>query len=247
MKNIRLYILLVCLLAFTGCNDEEARIYAQKLKQVLGSYQEQVNNKLVAEKRAYRQLAAISARVREEDIIETLYIERNERSRKIAEGLLKDSTFLSVSQIRGLLQSYAAIDFEQTRSLLEQESAAISQYLQDLESLEVDAKKIKALGILLDDLGEGKSKLRHLKQLADFVEKADVENDKLVCADLTRERVCLQKKLGPPASATEQAAIKEQIKKLDEKIERRKRTEPRRCPADQELNRITCPSNLPQQ
>jgi hypothetical protein len=243
MKNIRIYILLVFSLAFTGCNDDDARLYAQKLKQVLGSYQEQVNNKIAAEKRAYRQLAVISARTNDEDIIETLNIERNERSRKIAEGLLKDSSALTTSEIRVLLQDYAALDFEQTRNLLERESASVSQYLYAMESLEVDAKKIRALGILLNDLGEDKGKLRRLKQLADFVEKADVEYDKLVCADLARERACLQKNLRASAGETEQASIKEQIKKLDEKIERRKRAEPRRCPADQELNQITCPSN----
>lgn len=243
MKYIKTYTLLFCVCLLAGCNDEEARFYAQKLKQVLVTYQGQVNNKIVAEKQAYRQLAEISARVKEEDTIETLHIERNERSRKIAEALLKDTSVLTTSEIRASLQTYATLDFEQTRNLLEQESAAISQYLQALESLEVDAKKIKLLGIQLNDLGERKGKLKHLKQLADFIEKADVEYDKLTCVDLARELACLQTKLAGISDAAAQSPIKEQIKKLTEKINRRKTAQPRRCPTDQELGKISCPAN----
>ena len=220
-------------------------MYAKKLKQVLASYQEQVNHKIVVEKQAYRQLAEISARAKEEDALETLSIERNERSRKIAEALLKDSAVLPNSEIRASLQSYATLDFDQTLRVLEQESTSISQYLQALESLEVDAKKIKVLGIHLDDLGEKKGKLKRLKQLADFVEKADVEYDKLVCVDLAHERACLQIKLAATTDATAQGPIKEQIKNLTEKITRRKTAQPRRCPTDQELSKISCPANSP--
>jgi hypothetical protein len=242
MKKVKLLILLASLAVLSGCNDEDARLYAQKLKQVLTAYQVQLNDKIAAEKRAYRQLAAISARVGEEDIIETLHIEREERARRIAEGLLKDPGPLMRSEIHAKLQDYAALDFNQTRDLLERESAAVSQYLQDLESLEVDTKKVKALGESLDDLGKEKGRLRRLKQLADFVEKVDVEYDKLVCVDLVRELACLKKKLDATTDATQKAALKEQIAQLEERIKLRKDAQPRRCPADDELNKIDCPS-----
>jgi len=248
MKRLGTVSFLLCLLFLAGCEDKAAETYADKLKSVLQSYQEQIEKKVQAEEESYRNFSSIYGHARTQDTIETLYLERLERANAISDKLLsknRDGGDLSLSEIQAALKEYASYDFEQTRTMFEQESATQSQYLADLESLDVETANIQALIKSLDDLAKPKGRVQRLKDLSAFAQNVDLEYQKLSCADLAKQKKCLEaekaqeEKRFPPDKG-KIANLSNQIKRLDGEITERDKAH--KCP---DLSIIECPQAKP--
>src|SRR5678809_605675 len=104
MNRVLALIVICSAFLLTGC-DEEAQQYAKELKQVLSSYQEQVERKNNAEQAAYRSLASYCAHAQEEDLFLKLQLERNERVRTLADEYVKGQRSAPTnSELRALLK-----------------------------------------------------------------------------------------------------------------------------------------------
>jgi len=226
MRTFTLWILLAGLPLLAGCRgeDKSAQDYAKKLSVVLASYQDQVNQKIKAEQDAYKQLAATYARARDQDAVETLYLERSERSRKIADQLVQrgPNEPVTLSEIREMLRDYGNQDFELTRPMLEQEAAARAQYLANLEDLQLEAGKIQALTEALNELAKPKSRAQQFKDLTKFAETVNSEFNRRVCEDLAAQISSLETKAAAEADPNKKKLIQAQIDQLKDQRKRRK-------------------------
>ncbi|MDX6385572.1 MAG: hypothetical protein QOK48_3145 [Blastocatellia bacterium] len=237
MKRIAIALLLFSLLGLTGC-DEEAQQYAKQLNEVLKSYQAQVAKKNNAEQEAYKGLTAFYAHAQDEELFFKLELERNERVRGLADDYAKgEKSPPTNSDLRALLKDYANYDFEQTRVSLEDESAASTRFLVNLENLEFETAKMETLSKSLEELAKPKKPLNQLKEVAVFATQVDKELQKLACDDLARAIKCLEKQEGKESDPTKKAAITAEITKLKGELTQRKGDG--KCSAS--VDSITCP------
>ena len=80
MKKIFIILLLLATIFLSSCDDKEAREYATKMIPVLDSYQEQISQKIKAEKESYNELADTYDEARKKDITLRLTNERRRRA-----------------------------------------------------------------------------------------------------------------------------------------------------------------------
>ena len=212
--KIRILILLCSLLLLAGCDkDRAAQQYAEKLAEVLKSYQEQVGQKINAETEANNALAAVYAHARTEDLWESLWLERRERAKRIINDLAKPGAqSITTFNIQALLRDYAYHDFERTKELLGEEASAQKRFLTGLAELEFEQKKIEALIEELSDLAKPKGRLQQMGDFAKFANAVDSQLHKLFCNDLTKQIEELKKQ---PQT--------DEIKNLVAKLEQRKK------------------------
>lgn len=237
MKRVAIAILVCSLSCLTGC-DEKAQEYAKQLNEVLKSYQAQVAKKNNAEQEAYKSLTAFYARAQDEELFFKLELERNERVRGLADDYASgEKPAPTNSGLRALLKDYANFDFEQTRVSLEDESAATTRFLVNLESLEFETAKMESLSKALKELSKPKKPLNQLKEIVGFATEVDKELQKLACDDLARAIKCLEKQEGKESDATKKAGITAEIKKLKDDLTQRKADG--KCSAN--VDSITCP------
>jgi hypothetical protein len=241
MKRSMMTLLIVSLLFIAGCNrDKDAQDYANKLSIVLKSYQGQVNNKIKAEQDSYQSLATYYARAQEENVIETLYLERSERSLSLADEVatrrFSKTAPITLSELQDRLRDYSSIDFQQARTTFEDEMDVSSKYLANLEDLAIEAKNIQELTQSLDDLAKPKGQRQQLKELATFAQHIDEEFEKMLCEDLAKEKKCLNKQLNSETDEARKKMLEAKIKLLDEKIT--ERLQANKCP---DLSSIKCP------
>lgn len=187
MRKIYAVVFLFAASFFTGCDDRDAQSYATELIGVLDSYQTQVNEKVKAEKRSYKELAAIYQESRLRVSESSLKQERRERSRKLVTAMIRSEYFPTSSDVLANLKDYGEQDFDTTRKLMELEADAQSQFLGDIEALEFDVETIAALKESLKDLAKPKGKLARLKAVAVFASESKKEFDGLLCQDLQVE------------------------------------------------------------
>ena len=220
-------VLVAGALAVGGCGeDEDAQVYAKKLGVVLKAYHEQVNQKAKAERESYKHLAALYGRAQDEDVRESLWLERTELAERIADRLQGRQSRPSISEVRTLLKKYAETDFQLTRKLLEREAVDNAEFLATLETLQIETKKIEALTKALDALAEPKSKTQQLKDLAAYAGQVDSELKKLTCADLTQQVTAAQEQKkaaeadakNPGLSAAPQQAAAAKVKTLTDLV-----------------------------
>src|SRR6185369_12209778 len=121
MKKLIIAIVAVALLTLTGCDDQDARDYANELVGVLKSYQVEVNKKIVAEKKSYKDLAGTHAYARDVDLLTGLRTERLARSDSLTDALIGGEKF-TPSDMHKVLLDYATHDFEATRDVFQRES-----------------------------------------------------------------------------------------------------------------------------
>ena len=211
-------------LVLTGCDDENARNYAQELVGVLKSYQSEVNKKIAAEKRSYKDLAGTHAYARQVELLTRLRTERFSRADSLTDDLIGGRT-LSPSDIHKLLLDHANLEFEATRQALMQESDGQAEYLASLESLELQAQNIAQLTKALETLAKPKSDLKKLKELAAAAKELKTKFDALECAELAEQIACLKAQqatidaatdLTPEQKRAKKQKLEDQIKSLRE-------------------------------
>lgn len=221
MKKLFIILSLVGLVFLSGCEDKKARRYAKKMIPVLDSYQEQLSQKIKVEKESYNELADAYDEARKKDIILRLTNERRRRSEIESEKLANSSRNISLTQILDSLQKYAKSDFETTQTLLQESLNTRSQYLTNLESLEIEFQKIKVLKEALQELAKSKSDFKKFKQATDFILKTDEEINKLLCIDLNKQLEQLNTELGD-ADGNEKTRIENQIERLKNRMKTKK-------------------------
>lgn len=224
MKKLIIAIITCSLLALTGCDDQDARDYANELVGVLKTYQVEINKKIVAEKKSYKHLAGTYAYAKDVELITGLNTERLRRADSLTDALIGGEK-LTPSDMHKLLLDYANHDFEATRELLERESDGQAEYLASLESLNLQAENIAQLTKALEAMGKPKGSLKKLKELKAAAEEFKSKFDDLQCEELAEEIACLKDQIAAitkssPVLTDQQTAQKErleaQLKPLEE-------------------------------
>lgn len=213
----KLALLIITVVSLSGCGDKEAREYAAKLIPVLDSYQEQLSQKIKAEQDSYEELAQTYEEARKADVTIRLNAERTRRSEEIGERISNASQPPTLSQILAPLQDYAKLDFETTQTLLQEGLETRSKYLADLESLEIELQKIKALKAALQELAKSKSDFKKFKEASDFLLKSNEGVNKLLCGDLKEQLKQLKADLAG-ATGNEKKKIEQKIKQTQERM-----------------------------
>jgi hypothetical protein len=210
----------------TGCSDKEARDYAALLVTVVERYQAQIGRKVAAERKSYKDLAGVFAQAQTDDMIDSLLLDRTERSQAVAAQLVNGE--IAPSRIPDLLRAYAAHDFDQTRQIFQREMDAGAHYLAGLEDLNAEAEKIETLHKLLQGLADGKGLATRSKDLTAFAQATAAQYSSDICKDLLHqidvatqlksERVAIVKDL----ESKEAIARKKPDEKAADSIKRRK-------------------------
>lgn len=215
MKKLIIAIVVCSLLALTGCDDQDARDYANELVGVLKTYQVEVNKKIVAEKKSYKDLAGTHAYARDVNLLTGLKTERLTRADSLTDVLIGGET-LTPSDMHKLLLDYANHDFEATRAMFERESDGQAEYLASLESLNLQAENIAQLTKALEALGKPKGSLKRLKELKAAAEEFKSKFDDLQCEELAEQIACLKDQI---AAITENATLTDEQKAQKETLE----------------------------
>lgn len=215
MKKLIIAIVTCSLLALTGCDDQDARDYANELVGVLKTYQVEINKKIVAEKKSYKDLAGTYAYAKDVELMTGLNTERLSRADSLTDALIGGEK-LTPSDMHKLLLDYANHDFEATRDMLERESDGQAEYLASLESLNLQADNIAQLTKALEALGKPKGSLKKLKELRTAAEEFKTKFDDLQCEELAEEIACLKDQIAAitkssPVLSDQQNAQKEKL------------------------------------
>jgi len=218
MKRIRATLLVLMSVALSGCGDKEAREYAAKLIPVLDSYQEQLSQKIKAEQDSYEELASNYEQVRKEEITMRLASERNSRSAELGEEIAAATRPPTMSKILDEIQNYAQDDFKATQAILEESLDARSRYLTDLESLELELQKTKLLKESLKELSKSKKGFTQFKEATDFLLQTDAEINKLLCADLKKEKDEVTAEEANETDVAEKRKLAQRIKRIKERM-----------------------------
>jgi hypothetical protein len=158
----------------------------------LKSYQVEVNKKITAEQKSYKDLASTYAYAKQVDVLSTLRTERFRRADNLTDQLMNGGGELTPSEIHGLVADYANTYFEATREMLEQESDGQAEYLASLESLELQAQNITALTKALEELAKPKGNVKQLKELGAAAKEFRDKFNELQCEDLAGQIACLK-------------------------------------------------------
>ena len=199
-------------LFLTGCDDENARRYAKELVGVLKTYQTEVNKKITAEQRSYKDLAGAHAYAREVELLTRLRTERLSRANSLTDDLIGGRT-MSPSDIHKLLLDHANVEFEATRQALIQESDGQAAYIASLESLELQAQNIAQLTQALEALAKPKSDLKKMRELAAAAKELKTRFDELECAELAEQIACLKAQQATIDAATDLTPDRKKAKK----------------------------------
>lgn len=216
MRKLILTAAVFSLLVFTGCDDENARNYAKELVGVLKSYQTEVNKKISAEKKSYKDLAGTYAYARQAELLTRLRTERLSRADKLTDDLIGGRT-LTPSEIHKLLLDHANLEFEATRHALAQESDGQAEYLASLETLELQAQNIAQLTKALEALAKPRSDVKKLKDFASAAGEFKTKFDALECADIAERIACLRAQQATIEAAAD--LLPEQKKARKDKLE----------------------------
>jgi DNA repair exonuclease SbcCD ATPase subunit len=233
MKKLIIAIVAVALLSLTGCDDQDARDYANELVGVLKTYQVEVNKKIVAEKKSYKDLAGTYAYARDVDLLTGLTNERLNRADSLTDALIGGEKFTPSDMHKSLLD-YATHDFEATRDAFERESDGQAEYLASLESLNLQTENIAQLTKALEALAKPKGSLKKLKELKTAAEEFKTRFDELQCEELGAEIACLKAQIA--ALTDQQKAQKENLQAQLKELEERAKD----CKEDI-IKKATCP------
>lgn len=217
MKQFIITLVVIGLLTLSGCDSKDAREYANELAGVLKSYQVEINKKIAAEQKSYKDLAATHAYARQVDLLSTLQTERFRRAESLTDELLGDGE-ITPSEMHELVADYANLDFESTRKMLEQESDGQAEYLASLESLELQSENIAALRKALEALAKPKLNIKQLKELGASAKEFKNKFDELQCEELGGRIACLKTQQAEVDKRTDLSD--EQKKTAKEKIQK---------------------------
>jgi hypothetical protein len=189
--------LVLCLLlapAVSGC-DDEARQFAIRTAEILQQRSAELTRKIAAERKAYNAVAAIANQVQRDLIESSLNNERTARSIALAADY--DEGRKPVSRWQADLAEYAQMDYRLNRDLLAADFGAGAEFMQKVQSLEIEQAKVDALAKLLAALAKKPSLAEDLQAIGAFAEDTKTEFDNKVCAALAKD-----------TSAAAQAAFK---------------------------------------
>jgi outer membrane murein-binding lipoprotein Lpp len=213
MKRTIAALIILFSMTCAGCGDKEAREYAGKLIPVLTGYQEQLSQKIKAERASYEAADFRYAEAEKLEITVRLESERDARSEQLADEIVSDGVPPPLSKIFAALGEYGARDFETTQSILAAAMNSRSRYLTELESLEAEFQKIKLLKESLGELAKSKKPdMKQFKETAVALMQTQGAVNKLACGELQKQLETL---------GTEQAAAKNGEKKtIDQNLKR---------------------------
>jgi len=187
MKRFASIVFVCASMVFTACDDKDARQYSQQLISVLDSYQQQVDEKITAEKNSYKELATAYENARQRNIEQSLETERVERAEALATKISIADRAPRSSEILESLRSYGEHDFTISKDFLQIEADAQAQFLGDIEGLEFDSENIDDLRAALKELAKEKGKLKRIRDATRFVGEVKTHLDKLTCQDVDTE------------------------------------------------------------
>ena len=124
MKTIILFLTGGLALVLTGCTDQQARQYSEKINAILQNYQSQIKRNIDSEQRAYEKLAAVYETEKQRDVFESLDTERTLRSGALSAMLVEGPA--KASAITEELEKYAGEDFDRTQKIYAEEMDAES-------------------------------------------------------------------------------------------------------------------------
>jgi hypothetical protein len=217
MKRLVTIAMILGVFAFSGCDNEDAREYAKELVGVLKTYQVEVNKKIAAEKKSYKDLATTYAYAKQVDLISSLRTERFRRAENLTDALLGEEE-LTPAEMHALVADYAKQDFEATREMLEDESDRQAEYLGSLEALELQSQNLTVLRKALEAMAKRKGQIKQLKELAGSAKQFKAKFDELQCEELAQEIACLKAQL--KAISERKDLTPEQIGAATEKIQK---------------------------
>lgn len=188
MKHAIAALILLSSMMLAGCGDKDAREYAGKLIPVLSGYQEQLSQKIKAERASYEAADFRYTEAAKLEITTRLESERDARSEQMADEIVSDGAPPSLTKIFAALGDYGTHDFESTQSILAAAMNSRSRYLSELESLEAEAQKIKLLKESLNELAKSKKPdLKQFKEAAVALMQGDGALSHLACGDLRKQ------------------------------------------------------------
>ncbi len=182
MKTIILSLTGGLALVLTGCTDQQARQYSEKINAILQNYQSQIKRNIDSEQRAYEELAAVYETEKQRDVFESLDTERTLRSGALS-GMLVEGP-AKASAIVEELEKYAGEDFDRTQKIYAEEMDAESAYLKVLDSLQTETQKASDLSKILAGLAKPSELLQHGKDLASFGQTFQTESAKQSCLQI---------------------------------------------------------------
>jgi len=215
----RISIIVATLAMFlSGCTSNRvAREYARALNGVAKSYQQQVALKAKAEQESYQDLGLIYDQAIQDNAYETLWLERSERARQIADDIVYGSRHqLSPTSLTRALRTYGDLDFQTLKQQLGAEQAAHVQLLSGIQSLESDVTKIQALSQSLEGLGNPTSLQDELKNAINYGNSVKLELQHLNCNDLSQKLKQLQALLTQASTASAKVKLNQEIKETSD-------------------------------
>jgi uncharacterized protein YicC (UPF0701 family) len=216
MRRIIAILFIGGALLLSGCEQKEAREYAQRLANALKSYKVEINKKIEAEQEAGKMQAAVYSYTQRTDALLSLENDRFRRASVLAESLIAGGKLTPVG-IQGLLAEYAKLDFDTTRAIFEKDADDQAAFLTGIENLELQAQNIDALIGALEDLARPGSDIAQLKDAAAFAVKFKQKLDELRCEDLASEIKCLELKAAA-ATGVEKTRIQGEIDRLKQRM-----------------------------
>jgi hypothetical protein len=241
MKRLITAITILALLGLSGCDDKDARDYANELVGVLKTYQVEVNKKIGAEKKSYKELAGTYAYARRVEMLSRLSNERLAGADTLADALLADGN-LTPSEMHKLVQDHARVEFDATREALTQESDGQAEYLASLEALDLQAQNIAKLTKALEALAKPKGDIKKLKELAGSVKEFKSKFDELECQQLAEEIACLKEEQSKIDKRTDLTDEQKKVKKDKLEVQIKALTDlntEQKCKTD--LSKVQCP------
>lgn len=218
MKKIFLVLTLTFGITFSGCDNKDARNYANELVGVLKSYRAEINKKIKAEQDSYKDLASTYAYAKQMSVKLDLQTERLRRASELTDNLLNSSEEITTSNISNLVLDYAKTDFDKTRQMLEQEADNQAEFLTGLETLELQAQNIDALIKALEELAKPKGDIKKLKDLAESAKEFKNKLGELECEDIERQIASLKKKLSNESQPEKKESIQTEIDRLTKQM-----------------------------
>jgi hypothetical protein len=182
MKTIILSLTGTLALLLTGCTDQQARQYSEKINAILQNYQSQIKRNIDSEQRAYEKLAAVYETEKQRDVFESLDTERTLRSGALSAMLVEGPA--KPSAIIDELEKYAGEDFDRTQKIYAEEMDAESSYLKVLDSLQAETKRASDLSKILAGLAKPANLLHEGNDLASFGQTFQTENAKQSCLQI---------------------------------------------------------------
>jgi len=183
-RRAALFLCLLLAPVVSAC-DEKAQQFAVRTAEILQQRSAELTRKIAAERKAYQDVAAIANQTHRDLIESSLNNERTARSIALAADY--DESRKPPSRWQTDLADYGQMNYRLNRDLLAADLGAGAEYMQKLQTLEIEQAKIDALAMLLEALAKKPSLAEDLAAIGAFAEDTKREFDKKVCDALAKD------------------------------------------------------------